>query len=59
MFTNPNKIFRLNADPKPRLTVSVNEERIIEEKNQKTKCAWTPYDGWNVKGVISEIIQQQ
>jgi dihydroorotase len=55
MFENPNKIFGLNADPAPKLTVSAEGIVTILGTNQKTKCGWTPYENWKVKGTISEI----
>lgn len=49
--TNKNlqKIFDLekNSDW---VLVNINEEKNIKNENLKTKCRWSPFDGWTLKG---------
>lgn len=55
MFTRPNEIFGLGASDAPRLRVEPSDEKVIVNDEQVTKCAWTPYHGWKVKGSFKEI----
>lgn len=61
-FTNPNRVFDLkahNIEPKKpaRLViVDPNAEWLIEGKNLKSKCGWTPFEGWHVKGKVMQVI---
>ena len=55
MFDGPNTIFGLGISDIPRLSVAETGSGTLTNALQKTKCAWTPYDGWQVKGSVSEI----
>jgi len=54
--TNPQKIFGI-PETKDLVIVDLEKEKIIKNKKQKTKCLWTPYDGWIAKGLPIAIIQ--
>ena len=51
-FTNPNQIFRLGADDQPRITVDPSIEWTIKGSDIHSRCQWTPYEGWKVKGKV-------
>lgn len=52
-FENPNRIFRLGRTPgHPRIVIDPNAEWIIRGKELHSKCQWTPYEGWKVKGRV-------
>ena len=57
--TNPAKIFGIKRfdDSNHRSTVEVDlsEEYVIENKNLFTKCKWSPFDGWKVKGKVVRV----
>jgi dihydroorotase len=57
-FTNPNTIFRLSKkmpeEGGDTVTIDLNAEWIIEGSKLHSKCGWTPYEGWKVKGKIVE-----
>jgi len=60
--TRPVEIFGLEHDAieknkKARLSIVEPETRwVVERKNLKTKCGWSPYEGWKLQGRIREII---
>ncbi len=62
-FTNPNKIFSLHQEEIVKGTVArlmlvdPKAEWTIEGKNLKSKCGWTPFEGWRVCGKITNVIQ--
>jgi dihydroorotase len=50
-FENPNRIFRLGRTPTERvMTVDLDTEWTVHGKDLHSKCKWTPYEGWRVKG---------
>ncbi|OGJ56034.1 hypothetical protein A2635_05000 [Candidatus Peribacteria bacterium RIFCSPHIGHO2_01_FULL_51_9] len=60
-FENPNRIFRLGrksieeeAKENP-VFVDPNEEWVIRGGNLHSKCKWTPYEGWKVKGRVKSV----
>nr|BAF95074.1 dihydroorotase [Parabodo caudatus] len=55
MFTRPNEIFDLHASDAPAIRIDKQGSYTITNENQKTKCGWTPYNGWEVKGDFSLI----
>lgn len=60
MRTRANEIFnlRLSADGKDErlyLRVDPRADRVLRNEEQKTKCAWTPYHGWKVRGTVELV----
>lgn len=52
-FTNPNRIFGLGKDPSEDLiTIDPDQEWVITGDQLHSLCAWTPYEGWGVKGGV-------
>ena len=54
-FKNPKKIFNIKTDENTFVEVDDKEEYIIDNKNLKTKCGWSPFVGWKVKGKIKRV----
>jgi len=54
-FENPKKIFKIKTDKDTYIKVDENEEFIIDNKNLKTKCGWSPYNGWKVRGKVKKV----
>ncbi|NTU56612.1 MAG: amidohydrolase family protein [Anaerolineales bacterium] len=53
---NPRKIFNL---PEPSETwIEVDEDATYEIKaaDQFTRCGWTPFEGWKVKGRVRKVV---
>lgn len=61
-FTNPNRIFALsqpNIEQGSRARIAIidpKKEWILEGKNLKTKCEWTPFEGWSMTGSVEQVI---
>ena len=53
--TNPAKIFHIIDDPQTKIEVDLDEEWIIENKNLFTKCKWSPFNEWEVKGRVKRV----
>lgn len=56
MHTNPRKIFHLPEQTET--WVEVDEDSIYEIKasEQFTRCGWTPFEGWKVRGRVQKVI---
>jgi carbamoyl-phosphate synthase/aspartate carbamoyltransferase/dihydroorotase len=54
--TNPRKIFNLSEQPETWIEVDENAVYEIKAGNQFTRCGWTPFEGWQVKGRVTRVI---
>ncbi len=57
-FENPKRIFNIKTDKNTWVEVDDKEEYIIDNKNLKTKCGWSPFNGWKVKGKIERVFMR-
>ena len=55
-YKNPKKIFNIKTDKNTWVEVDSQEEYIIDNKDLKTKCGWSPFDGWKVKGKVKRVV---
>jgi carbamoyl-phosphate synthase/aspartate carbamoyltransferase/dihydroorotase len=53
---NPRKIFHLPEQPETWIEVDENAEYEIKAANQFTRCGWTPFEGWKVKGKVRKVV---
>ena len=53
---NPRRIFHLPEQPETWVEVDENAEYEIKAENQFTRCGWTPFEGWKVKGRVRKVI---
>jgi carbamoyl-phosphate synthase / aspartate carbamoyltransferase / dihydroorotase len=56
MHTNPKKIFNLPDQPETWVEVDENEMYEIKASEQFTRCDWTPFEGWKVKGRVKKVV---
>jgi len=56
MYTNPKKIFNLPEQPDTWVEVDENVVYEIKAAGQFTRCGWTPFEGWQVKGRVSRVV---
>ena len=56
MYTNPRKIFGLPEQSETWIEVDENAEYEIKAENQFTRCGWTPFEGWKVKGRVTRVV---
>ncbi|MBV6395297.1 MAG: Dihydroorotase [Anaerolineales bacterium] len=53
---NPRKIFHLPEQPETWIEVDESAEYEIKAENQFTRCGWTPFEGWKVKGKVRKVV---
>src|SRR5215211_4642660 len=53
---NTRKIFKLPEQPETWIEIDENAEYEIKAENQFTRCGWTPFEGWKVKGKVRKVV---
>ena len=53
---NPRKIFRLPEQPETWVEVDESAEYEVRAADQFTRCGWTPFEGWKVKGKVRKVV---
>ena len=56
MYTNPKTIFNLPDQPETWVEVDENKQYEIKASEQFTRCGWTPFEGWKVKGKVRKVV---
>lgn len=56
MYTNPRKIFNLPEQPETWVEVDEDAAYEIKASDQFTRCNWTPFEGWKVKGKVRKVV---
>jgi carbamoyl-phosphate synthase/aspartate carbamoyltransferase/dihydroorotase len=56
MYTNPKKIFSLPDQLETWIEVDETARYEIRASEQFTRCGWTPFEGWNVKGKVRKVV---
>lgn len=56
MHTNPKRIFNLPVQPETWIEVDEDARYEIRSAEHFTKCGWTPFEGWQVKGRVTRVL---
>lgn len=54
-YTRAKEIFHLPDQPDTHIEVDPDKEWTIQNKDLFTKCKWSPFDGWKVKGKVVKV----
>lgn len=54
-FENPAKIFGIKTDSGTKVEVDIDKSYIINNEYLFTKCGWSPFNGWEVKGKVQRV----
>lgn len=54
-YKNPAKIFGLPTDETTKVEVDLAASYAIDNKSLFTKCGWSPFHGWRVKGEVQRV----
>ena len=55
MHINPVKLFGIKKQKDTWIEVEMNKSWEIRNKDLKTKCGWSPFNGWKVKGKVKRV----
>jgi len=56
MHTNPKRIFHLPDQPETWVEVDENATYEIHAADLHSRCGWTPFEGWQVKGRVTRVV---
>ena len=56
MHTNPRRIFNLPEQPETWIEVDADAQYEIRAAEMKSRCGWTPFEGWKVKGRVRKVV---
>jgi len=56
LVTNSRRIFRLPEQPETWIEVDLERRGEIRAANTYTRCAWTPFEGWPVRGCVHRVV---
>jgi carbamoyl-phosphate synthase/aspartate carbamoyltransferase/dihydroorotase len=56
MVTNPRRIFQLPEQPDTWIEIDPQAEWIIHAAQTYTRCGWTPFEGWKVRGKLLRVV---
>jgi carbamoyl-phosphate synthase/aspartate carbamoyltransferase/dihydroorotase len=54
--TNPRKIFNLPEQPETWIEIDEHAGYEIKASEQFTRCGWTPFEGWKVRGRVRKVV---
>jgi carbamoyl-phosphate synthase/aspartate carbamoyltransferase/dihydroorotase len=53
---NPRRIFHLPEQPETWVEVDENARYEIHAAEMHSRCGWTPFEGWHVKGRVTRVV---
>jgi carbamoyl-phosphate synthase / aspartate carbamoyltransferase / dihydroorotase len=56
MVTNPRRIFNLPEQPETWVEVDEDAACEIHAADMQSRCGWTPFEGWQVKGRVRRVV---
>jgi len=56
MVTNPRRIFHLPEQPQTWIEVEPDAAWEISAAQTYTRCGWTPFEGWRVRGRLRRVV---
>ena len=56
MYTNPRRIFDLPEQPETWIEIDPKSEYEIRADESHTRCGWTPFEGWKVRGRVTRVV---
>jgi carbamoyl-phosphate synthase/aspartate carbamoyltransferase/dihydroorotase len=58
MVVKPREIFDIHEQPETWVDVDSADSWEISAANTLTRCKWTPFEGWQVKGRIRRVVMR-
>jgi carbamoyl-phosphate synthase/aspartate carbamoyltransferase/dihydroorotase len=56
MVTNPQRIFQIPEQAETWIEIDPQAEWEIQAKDNYSRCGWTPFEGWKVRGKIRRVV---
>ncbi len=55
-YRNPSKIFNIQTNDTTYIEIDPNEKHQIKNDMLKTKCRWSPFNGWEMRGRVKTVV---
>jgi dihydroorotase-like cyclic amidohydrolase len=52
----PAKVFKIKSDPRTFIEVDLDEEWVVLGKKLFTKCKWSPFEGFKMRGRVKKVV---
>lgn len=59
LHANPKRIFNLPDQPGTWVEVDPDAETEIRAADMFSRCGWTPYEGWRVRGRVTRVVLRE
>lgn len=56
MYINPRRIFSLPEQPETWIEIDPDATIEIRAAEMHSRCAWTPFEGWQVRGQVRRVV---
>jgi carbamoyl-phosphate synthase/aspartate carbamoyltransferase/dihydroorotase len=56
LYTNPRRIFNLPEQPDTFIEIDPHTAWEIHAAQMQTRCAWSPFEGWKVRGRVQQVV---
>ncbi len=56
LHTNPRRIFGIRTQPETYCEIDLEAAYEIQAAGQFTRCGWTPFEGWKVRGRVQRTV---
>ena len=56
LYDNPKQIFHIPDQPDAYIELDPEKPYIIGQNGYKTKCGWSPFDGWELYGKVENVV---
>ena len=56
LFDNPRRIFGLPKQAETYIEIDPDVRYEIHASDQHTRCGWTPFEGWKVRGRLKRVV---
>lgn len=56
LHSNPKKIFNIPDQPNTHVELDIEKSFFAGAGGYQTKCGWSPFDGWELKGKIETVV---
>lgn len=56
MVTNPRRLFQVPEQAETWIEVDPQAEWEIQAAKSYTRCGWTPFEGWKVRGKVQQVV---
>ncbi len=56
LYTYPKKIFNIAEQPDTYVEMDMDKTWVVGKDNYESKAGWSPFDGWELPGVIKKVV---